>query len=110
MRAWVEASGRSWHQKRDLDAWLFANGDSKPISHVRVYQLLAACGQAAGIAKPMHPHLLRHTFATHYMAGGGNPVALAEILGHSSLNYVMTYAHLGDMLRDEGFKATWLST
>lgn len=109
VRAWVEASGRSWQRKRDLDAWLFANGDSKPLSRIRVYQLLAEYGKAAAIGKPMHPHLLRHTFATHYMANGGNPVALAEILGHSSLNYVMTYAHLGDMLRDEGYKASWLT-
>lgn len=108
VRAWVEASGRSWTRKRDLDAWLFANGGGRPLSRVHAYRLLAEYGKAASIGKPMHPHLLRHTFATHYMANGGNAVALAEILGHSSLNYVMTYAHLGDMLRDEGYKASWL--
>jgi hypothetical protein len=35
-------------------------------------------------------------------------VALAEILGHANLNYIMVYAHLGNMLREEGYKAPWV--
>lgn len=39
-------------------------------------------------------HLLRHTFASHFMINGGNILALQKILGHSSLNVTMRYAHL----------------
>lgn len=39
-------------------------------------------------------HVLRHTFASHFMMGGGNILALQKILGHSSLTMTMRYAHL----------------
>lgn len=46
-------------------------------------------------------HVLRHTFASHYMMNGGNILALQKILGHSSLNMTMKYAHLApDYLRE----------
>ncbi len=46
-------------------------------------------------------HVLRHTFASHYMMNGGNILALQKILGHSSLNMTMKYSHLApDYLRE----------
>jgi site-specific recombinase XerD len=39
-------------------------------------------------------HILRHTFACHFIMNGGNIVALQKILGHSSLNITMRYSHL----------------
>ncbi len=40
------------------------------------------------------PHILHHTFASHYMMGGGDILALQRILGHSSITMTMRYAHL----------------
>ncbi len=50
----------------------------------------------SGIQLPegQRTHVLRHTFASHYMMNGGNILALQKILGHSSLNMTMKYAHL----------------
>lgn len=46
-------------------------------------------------------HVLRHTFASHYIMNGGNILALQKILGHSSLNMTMKYSHLApDYLRE----------
>lgn len=42
----------------------------------------------------LHPHLLRHTFATRYLENGGNIYALQQILGHTSLDMVKKYVHL----------------
>ncbi|HBP0884269.1 TPA: tyrosine-type recombinase/integrase, partial [Pseudomonas aeruginosa] len=39
-------------------------------------------------------HILRHTFASHYMMGGGDILTLQRILGHSSITMTMRYAHL----------------
>ncbi|MBM3187533.1 MAG: hypothetical protein FJZ90_02300 [Chloroflexi bacterium] len=108
VREWTEADGRSWRREKDRETWLFPGSNGDHLTRERVFQLLASYAHAAGLQKPVHPHSLRHTFATHFMAEGGNPVALAEILGHANLNYIMVYAHLGNMLREEGYKAPWV--
>lgn len=43
-------------------------------------------------------HILRHTFASHFIMNGGNIVALQKILGHSSLNITMRYSHLSRII------------
>ncbi len=46
-------------------------------------------------------HVLRHTFASHFMMSGGNILTLQKVLGHASLNMTMRYAHLApDYLKD----------
>ncbi|MNT76632.1 Tyrosine recombinase XerD [compost metagenome] len=46
-------------------------------------------------------HVLRHTFATHFMANGGNIITLQRILGHANIQQTMTYAHFApDYLQD----------
>lgn len=58
-------------------------------------QMIRNTAQMAGNQKRVHPHLLRHSFATHQLARGMNPIQLADILGHSSLRMIQgTYAHL----------------
>ena len=50
----------------------------------------------SGIETPkgQRTHILRHTFASHFMINGGNIMTLQSVLGHSSLNMTMKYAHL----------------
>jgi site-specific recombinase XerD len=46
-------------------------------------------------------HVLRHTFASHFMMNGGNILTLQKVLGHSSLEMAMKYAHLApDFLQE----------
>lgn len=49
---------------------------------------------ALGLPRGQASHVLRHTFASHFMIGGGNIIALQRILGHQSLAMTMRYAHL----------------
>ena len=46
--------------------------------------------------KRLHPHLLRHTFATRYLDNGGNMYLLQQILGHTTLNMTLRYVHMSD--------------
>lgn len=55
-------------------------------------------------------HVLRHTFASHFMMNGGNILALKEILGHSSLNMTMRYAHLSPEYLQDAVRLSPLST
>jgi integrase len=57
--------------------------------------LIQTAAATAGITKRVYPHLLRHSYATWYQQNGGNPILLAQQLGHSSLRMIQTtYSHL----------------
>lgn len=61
----------------------------------KVYKRFKTVLKMAGIELPKHQntHVLRHTFASHFMMNGGNILVLKEILGHSEINMTMVYAH-----------------
>ena len=53
------------------------------------------------LPKGQATHVMRHTFATHFMMNGGNIVTLQRILGHATIQQTMTYAHFSpDFLQD----------
>lgn len=73
---------------------LFLNKNGKKISRITVWKDLAALGRAAGISQPLHPHLFRHTFASHLLQGGADLRSLQEMLGHANLTTTQIYTHL----------------
>lgn len=71
------------------------HGDHEPLTRSGVDQLIRLLGEEAGLEKRVHPHLLRHSFATWALTRGMNPVQLAQIMGHTSLAMIQSvYAHL----------------
>ena len=68
---------------------------SKPLSSRTAYDLIRSLGAQAQLLKPLHPHALRHSFATHMLSSGSNLRTLQKILGHESLQATEKYTHLG---------------
>ena len=73
-------------------------GSTDPINENVIKQFFARLKKKSGIER-LHPHLLRHTFATSYMIGGGNLEFLRLMLGHSSYDITKLYLHLAQQAK-----------
>jgi len=60
----------------------------------RIQKILDRCARKAGIEKRVHPHILRHTFATHLLDGGADLRVVQELLGHAQLATTQVYTHV----------------
>ena len=79
---------------RDPGDVLFLSRTGRPLDRVRVYQIVRAAAEAAGIEAACSPHALRHSFATHLVAGGADLRSVQEMLGHASLQTTQVYTHV----------------
>ncbi len=73
---------------------LFLNRSGKKLSRVQMWKDIVAFGGEAGVEIKPHPHLFRHTFASHLVQGGADLRSVQEMLGHASLNTTQIYAHV----------------
>ncbi|MCB9885623.1 MAG: tyrosine recombinase [Planctomycetes bacterium] len=73
---------------------LFLSRTGRPLDRVRIYQVVKAAALAAGLQVACSPHALRHSFATHLVAGGADLRSVQEMLGHSSLQTTQVYTHV----------------
>ena len=67
---------------------------SQPLSERKAYDIIKSIGQKTGLLKPLHPHALRHSFATHMLVGGSDLRTLQKLLGHKTLSSTQKYTHL----------------
>jgi integrase/recombinase XerC len=73
---------------------LFVGGRGRRISPTVVNSRLRAWARRRGLNQHVHPHMLRHSFATHLLESSGNLRAVQEMLGHASLSTTQIYTHL----------------
>lgn len=79
---------------REVDSEVFLNNRGKKLSRISAWKDLADLGRKANISRPLHPHLFRHTFASHMLQGGADLRSLQEMLGHVNLTTTQIYTHL----------------
>ncbi len=73
---------------------LFLNRYGQRLPERRVQLILEKYAKQSGIGKRVHPHLLRHTFATHLLDGGADLRVVQELLGHADLSSTQIYTHV----------------
>ncbi|MCH8865173.1 MAG: tyrosine-type recombinase/integrase, partial [Chloroflexi bacterium] len=73
---------------------VFVNRFGNRLAARAVQKILAKYAAAANIGKRVHPHLLRHTFATHLLDGGADLRVVQELLGHAQLASTQIYTHV----------------
>jgi integrase/recombinase XerC len=73
---------------------LFLNRDGTRLSARSVHRLLNQLSEASGLNKPLHPHIFRHSFATHLLNHGVDLRIVQELLGHASIRSTQIYTHI----------------
>ncbi|HCL99273.1 MAG TPA: recombinase XerC, partial [Fervidobacterium sp.] len=69
-----------------------------------VFRIVKRAANRAGIMKDIHPHTLRHSFATHLIMNNVNVKIVQELLGHSNLSTTSIYLHVADKEKFDAVK------
>ena len=85
---------------------LFLNARGGRLSRQSAWTVLKTAAEQAGITSVVSPHTLRHSFATHLLAGGCDLRSVQEMLGHADVATTQIYTHVSaEKLKDVYFRA-----
>jgi integrase/recombinase XerC len=88
LRAWLAVRGTA------LEPALFLNARGRRLSAHSIWTMLRRRSLQAGLATPVHPHMLRHSFASHVLQSSGDLRAVQELLGHANIATTQVYTRL----------------
>lgn len=104
LQAWLEQGRPPLAAKARKSNWLFLNKRGGRLSRQGFFQKLREYALAAGITRPISPHKLRHSFATHLLEGGADLRSLQSLLGHADIATTQVYTHVTRQHLREGYR------
>jgi len=95
--------GRPWLVEDKQTNALFLNRYGQRVGNRSVEVMVKKYAKLAGLSRPVHPHMLRHSFATHLMENGAGVVQIKELLGHASLHTTQIYTSVTQLEAKRSF-------
>ena len=94
LRKYISVSRTELTAKIPLSPYLFVSRTGRRLDRERIWAIIKEAALIAGINKEIHPHTLRHSFATHLLENGADLRAIQEMLGHSDISTTELYTHV----------------
>jgi integrase/recombinase XerD len=88
------AAGRPELVGKKTGGEVFLSVRGRKLTNQRIWQLLGELARRAGLERDVHPHMLRHSFATHLLQGGADLRVIQEMLGHADIATTQIYTHV----------------
>lgn len=99
---WLDERATGKIQPGEENYVFLAPRTGRRITRIRVFDIVKALADRAGITREVSPHTLRHSFASHLLEGGANLRAIQEMLGHEDISTTQIYIHMDHhRLREE---------
>jgi integrase/recombinase XerD len=80
--------------EREASELLFLSRTGKRLNRINLWMLVERHARACGLLREVHPHVLRHCFASHLLGGGADLRVVQELLGHADIATTQIYTHV----------------
>lgn len=103
LQKYIQESRKQLLDNKKSSAYLFLNRQGNALSRVYFWKIVKKYALKAGIKKEIHPHTLRHSFATHLLENGANLRIIQTLLGHANITTTQIYTHISSASLQENY-------